>query len=131
MVYHKKRRRSSDRRDDDRAAAREVHLDEVFFALSHTARRRLLARLGELGDQSVAPLAAPFAESPAQITKHLAILERAGLVSRRIDGRLHHLHLERNGIQPALAWIRRHRRFWSDNIDRLEGFLDSVGHEKS
>jgi DNA-binding transcriptional ArsR family regulator len=110
-------------------AARESNLDEVFFALSHVARRQLLARLGKLGDQSVAPLAAPLSDSPAQITKHLAILERAGLVSRQIDGRQHRLHLERNGIRPAIDWIRRHRKFWTDNVDRLEEFLDSVDGE--
>jgi DNA-binding transcriptional ArsR family regulator len=110
--------------------AQEAQLDEVFFALSHSARRRLLARLGERGDQAVASLAAPFSESPAQITKHLAILERAGLITRRIAGRQHQLHLEPNGIQPATDWIARHREFWSAGLDGLERFLASSEHDK-
>ncbi len=118
MVYKKERRPSASR-------TREAQLDEVFFALSHSARRRLLARLGERGDQAVASLAAPFSESPAQITKHLAILERAGLITRRITGRQHHLHLEPEGIQPATDWISRHRRFWSAGLAGLERFLAS------
>jgi DNA-binding transcriptional ArsR family regulator len=109
------------------AATAEANLDEVFFALSHVARRRLLARLGELGDQAVRPLSRPLPESAAQITKHLAILERAGLISRRIEGREHRLHLEPRGIAPALDWIARHKQFWGASLDRLEQFLDSAG----
>jgi DNA-binding transcriptional ArsR family regulator len=112
------------------AGAQESQLDEVFFALSHSARRRLLARLGEHGDQAVASLAAPFSESPAQITKHLAILERAGLITRRIAGRQHQLHLEPNGIQPATDWIARHREFWGAALDGLERFLALSGHDE-
>lgn len=108
------------------AASREARLDEVFFALSHPARRQLLARLGKLGDQAVGPLAAPLPESPAQITKHLAILERAGLISRRVAGRQHELHLEPSGIRPAADWLQRHREFWSTSVDRLEQFLAAV-----
>jgi DNA-binding transcriptional ArsR family regulator len=111
------------------ATARESNLDEVFFALSHVARRQLLVRLGKLGDQFVAPLAAPLSDSPAQITKHLAILERAGLVSRQVDGRKHRLHLESDGIRPAIDWIRHHKKFWTDNVDQLEEFLDSFEGE--
>jgi DNA-binding transcriptional ArsR family regulator len=112
------------------AATRELRLDEVFFALSHSARRRLLARLGERGDQAVAALAAPFTESPAQITKHLAILERAGLITRRISGRQHQLHLEPDGVRLAIDWISRHREFWSAGVDRLDQFLASSEHHK-
>jgi DNA-binding transcriptional ArsR family regulator len=119
MVYKQKRRS----RGRAPAATRETQLDEVFFALSHSARRRLLARLGEGGDQAVGTVAAPFTESPAQITKHLAILERAGLITRRVAGRHHQLHLEPEGIRLATDWISRHREFWSAGIDRLEHFL--------
>jgi DNA-binding transcriptional ArsR family regulator len=132
MVYEQKRhgRRGQHPRKRKRPGAREAQLDEVFFALSHSARRRLLARLGERGDQAVASLAAPFSESPAQITKHLAILERAGLITRRIAGRQHQLHLEPDGIQPATDWIARHRQFWSVGLDGLERFLASSERDK-
>jgi DNA-binding transcriptional ArsR family regulator len=132
MVY-KKERHSGRRQHAPKKrgpGGREAQLDEVFFALSHSARRRLVARLGESGDQSVASLAAPFSESPAQITKHLAILERAGLIARRIVGRQHRLHLEPDGIQPATDWIARHREFWSAGLDGLERFLAASEHDK-
>lgn len=125
------RQRATDRASKNRTSeTRESRLDEVFFALSHTSRRRLLARLGELGDQSVAPLARPLHESPAQITKHLAILERAGLITRRIEGREHRVHLEPRGMRSALDWVGRHREFWSASVDRLEQFLDSFEEGK-
>jgi DNA-binding transcriptional ArsR family regulator len=133
MVYIKTRasRQAARRQKKTGTAAREAQLDEVFFALSHPARRRLLARLGDLGDQAVGPLAAPLPESPAQITKHLAILERAGLITREIAGRRHRLRLQPGGIRPALAWIERHRRFWNASIDRLEQFLAAVDSEET
>jgi len=90
----------------------------------------MLARLGKQGDQSVAPLAEPLRQSPAQVTKHLAILERAGLISRRIEGREHKLHFEPAGMRPALDWVTRHRELWERSLDRLEHFLDSM-QEKS
>jgi DNA-binding transcriptional ArsR family regulator len=109
------------------ARAAESRLDEVFFALSHPARRLLLTRLGDLGDQCVAPLSQPLRQSAAQITKHLAILERAGLISRRIEGREHRLHLEPDAMRPALDWVTRHRELWGRSLDQLEEFLDSIG----
>lgn len=131
MVYLSERAKRSKRAKhqalSNRASGpKQSQLDEVFFALSHASRRRLLERLGELGDQSVAPLAKPLPESPAQITKHLAILERAGLITRRIEGREHRVRFDPRGIRPALDWVARHRELWSASIDRLEEFLDSV-----
>jgi DNA-binding transcriptional ArsR family regulator len=131
MVYLSDRRRKRPRAEGRAARkrtseTRESRLDEVFFALSHASRRRLLARLGEFGAQPVAPLARPLRESPAQITKHLAILERAGLITRRIEGREHRVRLDPRGIRPALDWVARHRQFWSVRVDRLEQFLDAI-----
>jgi hypothetical protein len=60
----------------------------------------------------------------------LAILERAGLITRRIEGREHRVHLEPRGMRPALDWVARHREFWSASMDRLEQFLDSVEEGK-
>jgi DNA-binding transcriptional ArsR family regulator len=125
MVYIRSRRGKRGRKRATRAS-REVELDEVFFALSHPARRQLLTRLGTLGDQAVRPLASSLPESPAQITKHLAILERAGLISRQVSGREHRLHLEPGGIRPVADWLERHRDFWTASVDRLEQFLDSA-----
>src|SRR5215471_7265556 len=126
MVYRVTRRkgplgdkRTGTVRRRPRARADESLLDEVFFALSLPARRHMLSRLGELGDQSVALLAQPVPQSAAQITKHLAILERAGLVSRRIEGREHRLRLEANGMRPALDWVTQHRELWTRSLDQL------------
>lgn len=124
MVYNKPASRP--RRTPGAAAASAAEaLDEVFFALSHPARRLLLERLGDGGELSVAALAAPLSESPAQITKHLAILERASLISRRIEGREHRLSLAAGGMRPAAEWMEQHRRLWSHSLDRLEQFLDT------
>lgn len=107
------------------AARPAEQLDEVFFALSHGARRRLLERLGAGGEPTVAQVAAPLAESPAQITKHLAILERAGLILRQIEGREHRLALAPGGMQEALGWVQQHFKLWTHSLDRLEEFLDT------
>jgi DNA-binding transcriptional ArsR family regulator len=133
MVYGKDRRSAPRKRPSPtaRSASKEAELDEIFFALSHPARRRLLTRLGEHGDQAVGPLAGPLRQSPAQITKHLAILERAGLITRQIAGREHRLHLQASALLPATDWIERHRAFWSASLDTLEHYLDSAAPDNS
>jgi DNA-binding transcriptional ArsR family regulator len=123
MVY--KRPAYATRRKPSPAARPAEQLDEVFFALSHVARRQLVERLGAGGEPTVAQVAAPLAESPAQITKHLAILERAGLILRRIEGREHRLALAPGGMQGALGWVQQNRKLWTHSLDRLEEFLDT------
>lgn len=125
MVYHGSTTNPQRRTRRDHSAGASSALDEVFFALSHSARRLLLERLGHGGEPTVANLAAPLSESPAQITKHLAILERAGLISRRIEGREHRLALAPGGMRLAADWVEQHRRLWSHSLDRLEQFLDA------
>ncbi len=98
-------------------------LDLTFSALADPTRRAILARLA-LGGASVGELAAPFAVSAPAISKHLKVLERARLLSREKDGRIHRCRLEPAPMHEAAAWIEYHRRFWEDRLDELERYLE-------
>lgn len=98
-------------------------LDQVFFALSDGTRRAILARLSE-GSQTVGELAAPFAISKPAVTKHMKILERAGLIDRRIEGRTHQCSLSTDGLKTAEDWINFHRNFWEARFEALGKLLD-------
>ncbi len=97
-------------------------LDLSFGALSHPIRRGILARLST-GEATVAELAKPFKVSAPAISKHMRILEEAGLLSRRKDGREHHCRLEAKKMLEVERWIEYHRKFWSDKFDALERYL--------
>jgi len=97
-------------------------LDQVFFALSDSTRRGILARLSE-GSTTIGELAAPFKISKPAVTKHMKILERAGLIDRRIEGRKHQCSLSTGGLKTAEDWINFHRRFWESRFDALENLL--------
>ncbi|MDX1461367.1 MAG: metalloregulator ArsR/SmtB family transcription factor [Xanthomonadales bacterium] len=97
-------------------------LDQVFFALSDATRRSILARLSE-SSATIGELAEPFAISKPAITKHMKILERAGLIDRRIAGRQHTCTLSTAGLRTAEDWINFHRRFWESRFDALENLL--------
>jgi DNA-binding transcriptional ArsR family regulator len=98
-------------------------LDATFAALAHPTRRAILARLAE-GEISVKELAEPFEISAPAISRHLRVLEDAGLLAREIDGRVHRLHLEAEPMADALDWIAHYGRFWETQLDSLERFLD-------
>jgi DNA-binding transcriptional ArsR family regulator len=100
----------------------EKRLDEVFSALADPTRRAILARLSQ-GDSSVGELAEPFEISLPAISKHLKVLEGAGLVARRRDGRIHHCRLVAEPLGEAIDWIARYGRFWETQLDSLETFL--------
>lgn len=97
-------------------------LDSLFTALADPTRRAILVRLSK-GEASVGELAAPFAMSQPAISKHLKVLERAGLVSRDIDGPRRPARLNAAPMADALAWITDFRRFWDGNFDLLDGLL--------
>ena len=106
-------------------------LDLTFSALGAPTRRAILARLA-LGEASVGELAAPFAMSLPAISKHLKVLERAGLIAREKHGRVHRCRLEPVPMREAASWIERYRRFWDEQFDRLERYLDDTqGKEDS
>jgi DNA-binding transcriptional ArsR family regulator len=107
------------------ANSRTQPLDETFFALSDPTRRAMLTRLAE-GASTVAELAEPFDVSAPGISKHLRVLERAGLLRKERDGRVRRCHLLAEPLKEAAAWVERYRRFWETQLDRLEAYLDQV-----
>jgi DNA-binding transcriptional ArsR family regulator len=100
-------------------------LDRTFGALADPTRRRLLGQLAK-GDECVTDLARPHAMSLAAVSKHLIVLEKAGLVKRRRDGRVHSLALAAKPMREAQAWIDRYRKFWEGNLDQFEKYLDKL-----
>ena len=100
-------------------------LDRTFAALADPTRRRILAQLAK-GQACVTDLARPHAMSLAAVSKHLLVLEKAGLVKRRRKGRVHSLALEAKPMQEAQAWIDRYRKFWEGNLDQFEKYLDQL-----
>ncbi len=97
-------------------------LDLAFGALAHPIRRGILARLSA-GEATVAELAAPFKVSAPAITRHMRVLEDAGLLTRRKEGRKRRCRLEAARLREAQEWIERHRQFWNDRLDALERYL--------
>jgi len=100
-------------------------LDSTFAALADPTRRAILARLAS-GDASVMELAAPFSISQPAISKHLEVLERAGLISRGRDGQRRPCRIEAKPLQEADAWIERYRRIWEGNFERLDVLLEEM-----
>lgn len=97
-------------------------LDAIFSALSDPTRREMLARLSRQ-QMSVSELAQPFNMSKPAITKHLKVLENAGLLTRTIDGRIHHCRLSAAPLSEAADWLAFYEHFWQQKLDALEGFL--------
>lgn len=100
-------------------------LDRTFGALADPTRRRILEHLAG-GDRCVTDLARPYRMSLPAVSKHLRVLENAGLVRRRRDGRVHHLKLDAKPMQQAQAWIEEYRRFWEASFDRLDEYLKQL-----
>ena len=97
-------------------------LDGVFRALGDPTRRAMLRRLAA-GEQNIGELAAPFRMSLAAASKHVRVLERAGLVRRRIAGRSHICRLDTAPLKAANEWLRFYERFWSEKLDALDAML--------
>lgn len=103
-------------------------ISATFAALSDPTRRAILERLSA-GEASVTELAAPFEMSLPAITKHLKVLERAGLISRSRDAQWRPCKLEAKPLQDASDWIERYREFWEESFDRLEDYLKELQSE--
>jgi len=99
-----------------------MDLDNTLIALADATRREILHRLSA-GEARVTELAAPFAISLNSVSKHIRLLERAGLVTRRIAGREHILTFNRPPLDEAAAWIEAHRKSWSARLEALETAL--------
>jgi DNA-binding transcriptional ArsR family regulator len=100
-------------------------LDATFLALADPTRRAILARLAR-GEASVTELAEPFAISQPAISKHLKILERAGLITVGQDAQRRPRHLEGQPLAEANAWLERYRAIWEANFVRLDGLLEEL-----
>jgi DNA-binding transcriptional ArsR family regulator len=98
------------------------HLDATFAALADPTRRAILARLAK-GEASVMDLAEPFAMSQPAISKHLKVLERAGLISRGQDAQRRPRRLEARPLRDAAAWLEKYRQFWEAQFQRLDALL--------
>ena len=97
-------------------------LNHTYAAIADPTRRAILTRLAQ-GDVRVTELAEPFAMSLNAVSKHVRVLERAGLVRRQVRGREHYLSLEAEPFRAASAWIDTYRQFWAARLDALESFL--------
>jgi DNA-binding transcriptional ArsR family regulator len=100
-------------------------LDATFAALADPTRRAILARLAS-GEASVTELAEPFAMSQPAISKHLKVLERAGLISSGSDAQRRPRRLEAKPLAEATEWLERYRQFWEGSFQRLDALLDEM-----
>ncbi len=104
-------------------------LDATFMALADPTRRAILARLAE-GEASVTELAAPFEMSQPAISKHLKVLERAGLVSRSKDAQRRPVKMEALPLGVANDWLEKYRQYWEQSYHRLDNLLERLKAEK-
>src|ERR1043166_2783736 len=100
-------------------------LNRTFAALADPTRRRILAHLAR-GDRCVTDLARPHAMSLPAVSKHLRVLEKAGLLRRRRYGRVHRLKLEAKPLKQAAQWVEEYRKFWEGSLDRLGEYLENA-----
>lgn len=105
-------------------------LDLTFAALADPTRRAILARLAE-GEATVNELCAPFAMSQPAISKHIKVLEQAGLVSRGRDAQRRPVRIEAQPMSEATAWLETYRRFWTESYQRLDGLLAELQSQRS
>lgn len=104
-------------------------LSEVFSALADPTRRAILARLAD-GDANVGDLAAPFAISQPAVSRHLKVLEDAGLISRHRQATQRYSHLEAERLKDASEWLARYREFWEERYSRLDDLLATIQQEQ-
>jgi DNA-binding transcriptional ArsR family regulator len=100
-------------------------LSATFAALADPTRRAILARLA-LGETSVTELAKPFDISGPAVSKHLKVLENAGLIARSRDAQWRPARLEAGPLEDAAKWIEHYRRFWEESLDRLDDYLQKI-----
>ena len=104
-------------------------LDDTFAALADPTRRAILARLAA-GEAGVMELARPFAMSQPAISKHLKVLERAGLISRGREAQLRPCRLQAGPLREVAEWAERYRRYWEGSFDRLDKYLGQLQRQE-
>ena len=107
------------------AALSEEELNATFAALADGTRRAIVARLA-IGEASVLELAQPFAMSQPAISKHLKVLERAGLITRSRDAQRRPCRLEPQRLQQVSEWLGGYKKFWEESYDRLDDYLEEL-----
>ena len=107
-----------------RVISMDDRLDAVFHALGHSARRALLARLAKR-PALITELADPFAMSLPAVSRHIRVLEDAGLVTRSVDGRMHRCSLNPKPFKTIDGWLIHYRKFWEDNLAALAKYVES------
>lgn len=105
-------------------------LDRTFHALGDGTRRQMLSILSRRGELTASDLGEPFDISQPSVSKHIRVLESAGLVSRRVDGRIHRFQLRIKPMQEAQDWIAHQREFWEGSLDALGELLDEMSAKK-
>src|ERR1700686_2117639 len=105
-------------------------LSETFGALADPTRRAILAPLAS-GEASVTELAEPFAMSMPAISKHLKVLERAGLIARGREAQWRPCRLQARPLQDVAGWVEHYRRFWEESFDRLDDYLQELKKQDS
>ena len=111
-------------------AAHEDRLNQTFSALADPTRRAILARLAT-GEASVTELAEPFAMSLPAISRHLKVLEQAGLITRSRSAQWRSSSLQAEPLREATAWMERYRQFWDGNFARLDAHLKRIRAEET
>ena len=104
----------------------EAELDAVFGALADPTRRGILTRLAERGEATVAELTAPFTVSQPAISRHLKVLEHAGLISRSRRATARLSHLEAEPLKEAVVWLAGYREYWEESYERLDELLNTL-----
>lgn len=101
-------------------------LDRTFHALGDGTRRTMLAMLARRGECTAGDLGAPFVIAQPSVSKHLRVLEEAGLVTRRVAGREHRFRIRDKPLRDAEQWIARHRAFWEASLAQLDSLVDEL-----
>ncbi len=109
-------------------ANQSAQRDAVFAALSDPTRRAIVETLAR-GEATVGTVAAPHDMALPSISKHVKVLENAGLVTRRVEGRQHFLMLVPDGFRSAAEWFTHYEQFWAQSIDRLERLVAELGKD--
>ncbi|MBW1832566.1 MAG: transcriptional regulator [Deltaproteobacteria bacterium] len=119
MVDHKKRRR--------RAEAKEEQLSLIFRTLADRSRRQIIELLREAGELKVGDIAEAFSMSLNGVSKHLKVLEKAGLVERRVEGREHWIRVSWTSLQQPYEWLHFYQHFWGGRLDSLVDYVKDKG----
>jgi DNA-binding transcriptional ArsR family regulator len=105
-------------------------LDHLFAALSDPTRRAIIERLVSVGELSVGDVAAQFAISTPAVSRHLRVLEQAGLIDRRAERQWRFVRVRADALSPVESWVARQRRYWTAALDRLEALAAAQTAER-